>query len=624
MSHQQEEGDPVLPPSPSFNTHTLEIPTPPEPNIYTLEVPTISEPPPPRSPAPRHRASVTSWPASYEVVEVGARSRSPPITVKHESSRDSLASLSRIISHAASLSATSNPFTTPPPTPGTSVKSFASSAHSQVFIPPVSVVIGSSEPQSTVPSTSATSISLPRAISSPTLASGSGTSLHQRRARRERSFKINSATRSLSTSTSNVNLTPPASPPATSERNVNRDSFASPPIFPPGISIITSGASTPSTRPGSSKHVSSWRLPSTLNDDQGLTFDLSGVNETLKGLKALEKDITPSDSSISLSDGYFPMEKDHDIPIRPSALLRGTIDKPWLHRRDWRVGASWWITFILTLLGFGAAAAVCVTMFRSVHVINSPLCMVLDENFDTLDTTNTWSRVVDMSGFQNGEFEMTTDSTNNSYVKDGVLYIVPTLTSDVIGVANVFDAFSYNVTNCTNTVDFNGCGATSNATAGRVIPPIMSGRLTTQFSHSLTDWIWPTLWMLPVNDTYGPWPASGQNFIRSSLNWGPTVTLNREFKTIGFWSDRRTSYAKGFHTYTLEWTSDYVRVYVDKRTDRSMEIAFNTPFFSRGDFPDQITNGSATVPLANPWQGRGDSAPFDQRMQSPFSPKTDL
>lgn len=51
---------------------------------------------------------------------------------------------------------------------------------------------------------------------------------------------------------------------------------------------------------------------------------------------------------------------------------------------------------------------------------------------------------------------MTTDFDNNSYVKDGVLYIVPTLTSEVIGVANVFDAFSYNVSGCTNTVDFNG------------------------------------------------------------------------------------------------------------------------------------------------------------------------
>ena len=52
---------------------------------------------------------------------------------------------------------------------------------------------------------------------------------------------------------------------------------------------------------------------------------------------------------------------------------------------------------------------------------------------------------------RNGEFEMTTASSNNSYVDDGKLYIVPTLTSDVIGTNAIFDGYTYNVTGCTNT-----------------------------------------------------------------------------------------------------------------------------------------------------------------------------
>ena len=51
----------------------------------------------------------------------------------------------------------------------------------------------------------------------------------------------------------------------------------------------------------------------------------------------------------------------------------------------------------------------------------------------------------------NGEFEMTTNSANNSYVQDGKLYIVPTLTSDAIGYQNVLNGFTYNITGCTNT-----------------------------------------------------------------------------------------------------------------------------------------------------------------------------
>lgn len=51
----------------------------------------------------------------------------------------------------------------------------------------------------------------------------------------------------------------------------------------------------------------------------------------------------------------------------------------------------------------------------------------------------------------NGEFEMTTQSANNSFVEDGKLYILPTLTSDIIGFDNVIDGYTYNITGCTNT-----------------------------------------------------------------------------------------------------------------------------------------------------------------------------
>jgi hypothetical protein len=51
---------------------------------------------------------------------------------------------------------------------------------------------------------------------------------------------------------------------------------------------------------------------------------------------------------------------------------------------------------------------------------------------------------------------MTTTSPNNSFVRDGKLYIVPTLTSDVIGVDAVYDGHTYNITGCTNTDNPNG------------------------------------------------------------------------------------------------------------------------------------------------------------------------
>ena len=105
----------------------------------------------------------------------------------------------------------------------------------------------------------------------------------------------------------------------------------------------------------------------------------------------------------------------------------------------------------------------------------------------------------------NGEFEMATSSQNNSFVKNGQLYIVPTLTSDNIGMDAVLDGSIYNITDCTFNITrpdngfitkngervfdwpsyYRSCSAVSNATAGTVINPVQSARLTTQKSASI-------------------------------------------------------------------------------------------------------------------------------------------
>jgi hypothetical protein len=54
--------------------------------------------------------------------------------------------------------------------------------------------------------------------------------------------------------------------------------------------------------------------------------------------------------------------------------------------------------------------------------------------------------------------------------------------------------------------------------------------------------------------------SRGINYIRSSLNWGPTVQLNRAFKTFALWFDRRGSFGNEFHTFTMEWTPEFLYV----------------------------------------------------------------
>jgi hypothetical protein len=50
----------------------------------------------------------------------------------------------------------------------------------------------------------------------------------------------------------------------------------------------------------------------------------------------------------------------------------------------------------------------------------------------------------------------------------------------------------------------------------------------------------------------------GIDYVRGSLNWGPLSFLNAVYKTFGWWTQRRTDYGEGFHTYALEWTSDFL------------------------------------------------------------------
>jgi hypothetical protein len=120
---------------------------------------------------------------------------------------------------------------------------------------------------------------------------------------------------------------------------------------------------------------------------------------------------------------------------------------------------------------------------------------------------------------RNGEFEMATSSSNNSFIKDGKLYIVPTLTSDTIGSDAIFNGYTLNLTDCTYNITrdaypthestqfgsagsianasasggsafderayLRACSAVSNSTTGAIINPVQSARLSTRKSASI-------------------------------------------------------------------------------------------------------------------------------------------
>jgi beta-glucanase (GH16 family) len=156
--------------------------------------------------------------------------------------------------------------------------------------------------------------------------------------------------------------------------------------------------------------------------------------------------------------------------------------------------------------------------------------LVFEDNFDTF-RNDIWNHEIQVGGFGTGEFEWTTANPANSYVVNNTLFIVPTLTDQVLSPDQVNNGYTLNLTamgTCTST-DVNQCVAISNSTAQTVINPVQSARLTTKGSRSirygkievvaklpLGDWLWPAIWMMPVNNTYGAWPESGEIDIMES------------------------------------------------------------------------------------------------------------
>lgn len=146
--------------------------------------------------------------------------------------------------------------------------------------------------------------------------------------------------------------------------------------------------------------------------------------------------------------------------------------------------------------------------------------LIFRDDFETLDF-NKWKHDMTMSGGGNWEFQLYHNNRTNSFVRDGVLHIVPTLTDDRIGVANLkgnnyrMDMWGGSPADMCTGNNFYGCERIAGA-GGNILPPIQSAKLTTVESFSFKygrveiraklpkgDWIWPALWMLPKKNEYG-------------------------------------------------------------------------------------------------------------------------
>ncbi|KAF9901319.1 hypothetical protein EC991_006275 [Linnemannia zychae] len=267
---------------------------------------------------------------------------------------------------------------------------------------------------------------------------------------------------------------------------------------------------------------------------------------------------------------------------------------------------------------------------------NANRCLMFSDEFDKLDNS-VWRHDITLTGGGNFEVQAYLNNRTNTFVRDGIFYIRPTLTEYRIGAAalqngGVMDVWGSDPgTQCTGNYDY-GCFRVAGA-GGNMLNPVQSGLVRSvnsfKFRYGKVEvrakmpkgkWIWPAIWMLPAHYQYGGWPASGEidlvesrgngpeypgggyDKIASTLHWGPSYEFNRFHLTHKEYAlPNGKTFADDFHIFTMDWTPQGIKTFVDGN------LLLNVPFndesmFKKGNFPPWVENIWAN----------SNAAPFDQ------------
>ena len=197
-----------------------------------------------------------------------------------------------------------------------------------------------------------------------------------------------------------------------------------------------------------------------------------------------------------------------------------------------------------------------------------------------------------ISGWGNEELQYYTREPDNADVKDGKLYIRAIKES------------------------LHGCGYTSARlkTRKKDGSPLFCqkyGRFEFRAKLPTGQGIWPALWMLPQDERYGPWAASGEIDVLEARGQEPNKVLG----TLHYGSRWPANAHSGgeyvfppgksiaeFHVYTVEWEPGEIRWFVDEHQYAKQDF-----WWSSGKLAGNQGAAPAQEADLNPWP-----APFDQ------------
>lgn len=186
---------------------------------------------------------------------------------------------------------------------------------------------------------------------------------------------------------------------------------------------------------------------------------------------------------------------------------------------------------------------------------NDEYMLVWEDQFEdaNLDTRN-WSYQLGtgsqygLNGWGNNELQYYTDRKENVFLENGFLVIEAR--------KEAYEGMEY--------------------TSGRIRTSgkkdYTYGKFEMRAKLPETQGIWPAFWLLPTDNEYGGWPASGEIDIMELLGHQPDTVYgtihfgddfpNRKSVTGKYWLDTST-FADDFHTYTVEWEPDTLTWFID-------------------------------------------------------------
>jgi beta-glucanase (GH16 family) len=175
--------------------------------------------------------------------------------------------------------------------------------------------------------------------------------------------------------------------------------------------------------------------------------------------------------------------------------------------------------------------------------------LVWDEEFTgpVVDSTK-WEHEVNGDGGGNNELQFYTASIANSYIKDDFL---------------VIKAIQRN---------YKGKFYTSARLRSKGKGDWTYGRFDIRAKLPIQQGVWPAIWMLPTDWTYGSWPQSGEIDIMELIGNKPSTTYGTihfgdpwpNNKYIGGFKDLKTgTFEDEFHVFSVEWKPDTIKWFLD-------------------------------------------------------------